>query len=152
MTSRAAVTAVVIATAISIAGCGLGAGKSTSGVVTLTVTRGFGDAPVGAVTEKSIPGSQTVMRLLEGSFKVSTRYSGGFVEAIDGHAGRSAHLELFYYLKRGPATLGSTGPSVRKGDRVWWGLHDWRATDSIPAVVGSFPETFVHGINGRRYP
>jgi hypothetical protein len=31
-------------------------------------------------------------------------------------------------------------------------LHDWVATDSIPAVVGSFPEPFIHGINGRRFP
>jgi hypothetical protein len=152
MTSRAAVTAVAIACAIAIAGCGLGAGKSTSGVVTLTVTRGFGTAPVGAATEKTIPGSQTVMRLLEGSFKVSTRYSGGFVESIDGHAGSSSHLDWFYYVNGIQATLGASGTSVHKGDRVWWDLHDWSATDSIPAVVGSFPEPFVHGINGRRYP
>ncbi len=152
MTRRAAVTAVAIASTIAIAGCGLGAGKSTSGVVALTVTRGFGVAPVGAVTEKSIPGSQTVMRLLEGSFKVTTRYSGGFVESIDGHAGGSSRLDWFYYVNGIQATLGATGTSVHKGDRVWWDLHDWSATDSIPAVVGSFPEPFAHGINGRRYP
>jgi len=152
MTSRAAVTAIVIASAMAIAGCGLGAGKSTSGVVTLTVTRGFGAAPVGTVSEKSIPGSQTVMRLLEGSFKVATRYSGGFVESIDGHAGGSSRLDWFYYVNGIQATLGAAGTSVHKGDRIWWDLHDWSATDSIPAVVGSFPEPFIHGINGRRYP
>ncbi len=138
--------------AIAIAGCGLGAGKSTSGVVTLTVTRDFGTAPVGSVTEKSIPGSQTVMRMLERSFKVTTRYSGGFVESIDGHAGSSSRLDWFYYVNGIEATLGASGTSVNKGDRIWWDLHDWTATDSIPAVVGSFPEPFIHGINGRRYP
>jgi hypothetical protein len=152
MTSRAAVTAVAIASAIAIAGCGLGAGKSTSGSVTLTVTRGFGTAPVGTVNEKSIPGSQTVMRLLEGSFKVATRYSGGFVESIDGHAGGSSRLDWFYYVNGIQASLGAAGTSVHKGDRIWWDLHDWTATDSIPAVVGSFPEPFVHGTGGRRYP
>jgi Domain of unknown function (DUF4430) len=152
MTSRAAVTAFAIASAIAIAGCGLGAGKSTSGVVTVTVTRGFGTAAIGTVTEKSIPGSQTVMRLLEGSFKVTTRYSGGFVESIDGHAGRSSHLDWFYYVNGVQATLGAAGTSIHKGDRIWWDLHDWSATDSIPAVVGSFPEPFVHGSGGRRYP
>ncbi|MBV8219750.1 MAG: DUF4430 domain-containing protein [Solirubrobacterales bacterium] len=145
-------TAVAIACAVAVAGCGLGAGKSTSGVVTIMVTRGFCFAQVGAATEKTIPGSQTVMRLLEGSFKVSTRYSGGFVESIDGHAGSSSHLDWFYYVNGIQATLGAAGTSVHKGDRVWWDLHDWSATDSIPAVVGSFPEPFVHGINGRRYP
>jgi hypothetical protein len=152
MTCRAAVTAVAIACAVAIAGCGLGAGKATSGVVTLTVTRDFGTAPVGSMTEKSIPGSQTVMRMLERSFKVTTRYSGGFVESIDGHAGSSERLDWFYYVNGIEASLGAAGTSVNKGDRIWWDLHDWTATDSIPAVVGSFPEPFVHGIGGRRYP
>jgi hypothetical protein len=149
---KAAVTAIAIVSAIAIAGCGLGAGKSTSGVVTLTVTHGFGTGSVGSVTENSIPGSQTVMRMLERSFKVTTRYSGGFVESIDGHAGSSSRLDWFYYVNGIEATLGAAGTSVHKGDRIWWDLHDWTATNSIPAVVGSFPEPFIHGIGGRRYP
>ena len=144
--------AVAVACAIAVAGCGLGAGKSTSGVVTLTVTRGFGTAPVGSVSEKSIPGSQTVMRMLERSFKVTTRYGGGFIQSIDGHAGTSSHLDWFYYVNGIEASLGAAGTSVHKGDRIWWDLHDWSATDSIPAVVGSFPEPFIHGIDGRRFP
>jgi hypothetical protein len=155
MRYRAALPAIVAACAacaVTIAGCGLGAGKSTSGVVTLTVTRGFGTAPVGNVTENRIPGSQTVMRMLEQSFKVTTRYGGGFVESIDGHAGSSSRLDWFYYVNGIEASLGAAGTSVNKGDRIWWDLHDWSATDSIPAVVGSFPEPFIHGIGGRRYP
>jgi hypothetical protein len=149
---RAAVAAVAIVSAIVVAGCGLGAGKSTSGVVMLNVTRNFGTAAVGAVSEKSIPGSQTVMRMLERSFKVTTRYSGGFVESIDGHAGTASRLDWFYYVNGVEATMGAAGTSIHKGDRIWWDLHDWTATDSIPAVVGSFPEPFIHGIGGRRYP
>ena len=41
---------------------------------------------------------------------------------------------------------------MHKGDAIWWDLHDWQATDSIPAVVGSYPEPFLHGIGGKRYP
>jgi hypothetical protein len=152
MTRKAAVTAVAIASTVAIAGCGLGAGKSTSGVVTLTVTRGFGTAPVGSVTEQSIPGSETVMRMLERSFKVTTRYGGGFVESIDGHAGTSSRLDWFYYVNGIEAPAGAAGTSVHKGDRIWWDLHDWTATNSIPAVVGSFPEPFIHGVGGRRFP
>jgi hypothetical protein len=152
MTRRAVLTAIAIASAVAIAGCGLGAGKPTSGVVTLTVTRGFGTAPVGSTTEKTIPGSQTVMRMLERSFKVTTRYGGGFVQSIDGQTGSSSRHDWFYYVNGIEATLGATGTSVHKGDRIWWDLHDWTATDSIPAVVGSFPEPFIHGINGRRFP
>jgi hypothetical protein len=92
------------------------------------------------------------MRLLERSFKVTTRFGGGFVESIDGHAGSSSRRDWFYYVNGLQASLGASGTGVHKGDRVWWDLHDWSATDSVPAVVGSFPEPFVHGTAGRRLP
>lgn len=146
---RLALTA--IAATVAIAGCGLGAGKGTSDV-TLTVTRGFGTGSVGRATEQHVPGSETVMRMLERSFRVGTRYGGNFVQSIDGLSGSSSHLDWFYYVNGIEAPLGAAGTAVHKGDQIWWDLHDWIATDSIPAVVGSFPEPFVHGINGRRFP
>jgi hypothetical protein len=144
-------TAIAIVSAIAIAGCGLGAGNGTS-AVTLTVTRGFGTTVVGSVSDAHLPGSETVMRMLERSFRVSTRYGGGFVESIDGLSGDASRRDWFYYVNGIQASLGAAGTSVHHGDRIWWDLHDWSATDSIPAVVGSFPEPFVHGIDGRRYP
>jgi hypothetical protein len=150
------VVALVLAVAatalpVAVAGCGLGAGKGTSGV-TLTVTRDFGAVSVGSVADRRTPGSQTVMRMLERSFRVSTRYGGGFVQSINGLAGTSARRDWFYYVNGIEASLGAAGTSVNRGDRIWWDLHDWSATDSIPAVVGSFPEPFVHGTGGRRLP
>jgi hypothetical protein len=41
---------------------------------------------------------------------------------------------------------------VHEGDRIWWDLHDWSAAQDTPAVVGSFPEPFVHGVGGKRLP
>jgi Domain of unknown function (DUF4430) len=148
---RPAVTAVAIACAVAIAGCGLGAGKGTSGV-TLTVTRDFGTVPVGSAADRRVAGSQTVMRLLERSFKVTTRYGGGFVESIAGQSGASSRHDWFYYVNGTQASLGAAGTSIHHGDRIWWDLHDWSATNSIPAVVGSFPEPFQHGVGGRRWP
>jgi hypothetical protein len=151
VTFRVGATASAIAVAVALAGCGLGAGKGTSDVA-VTVTRDFGTASVGSANESHVPGSQTVMRLLERSFHVTTRYGGGFVQSIDGHAGTSERRDWFYYVNGLQASLGAAGTSVHKGDRIWWDLHDWSATDSIPAVVGSFPEPFVHGTGGRRLP
>jgi len=151
MTSKVAAVAIALAVALAVAGCGLGAGKGTSDVA-VTVTRDFGTVRIGSVTEHSVPGSQTVMRLLERSYRVSTRYGGGFVESINGLSGTSSRRDWFYYVNGIEASLGAAGTGVHKGDRIWWDLHDWSATDSIPAVVGSFPEPFVHGIGGRRYP
>lgn len=151
MRRRAWSVATAIATAVAVAGCGLGAGRGTSDV-TLTVTRGFGTGGLGSVTEQHAPGSETVMRMLERSFRVSTRYGGGFVESINGWSGNSARRDWFYYVNGVQASLGAGGTKVHRGDRIWWDLHDWSATDSIPAVVGSFPEPFLHGLGGRRWP
>jgi hypothetical protein len=151
MTRRFAVTASAIAATVALAGCGLGAGNGTSDVA-ITVTRDFGTVPVGSAMERRVPGSQTVMRLLERTFHVATRYGGGFVQSIDGLSGTSARRDWFYYVNGIEAPLGAAGTSVHHGDRVWWDLHDWTATDSVPAVVGSFPEPFVHGTGGRKLP
>lgn len=140
-----------LACAATIAGCGLGPGAGTS-QVRLTVTSGFGQRTIGNVTVKQVPGSETVMRMLERSFKVQTRYGGGFVESISGLSGNSPGHDWFYYVNGIEASQGAATTSVHRGDRIWWDLHDWGATDSVPAVVGSFPEPFVHGTGGRRLP
>ncbi len=143
--------AIALAASIVLAGCGLGAGKGTSDV-SVTVTRDFGSHQIASVSEKSTAGSETVMRTLERSFKVQTQYGGGFVESINGHAGDSSRHDWFYYVNGVEAAQGAASTNVHKGDRIWWDLHDWTVTNSVPAVVGSFPEPFVHGTGGRRYP
>ena len=142
---------VLVVAAAVLAGCGLGPGAGPS-QVSLIVTRGFGSDRLGAVTEGRVPGSETVMRMLERSFRVQTRYGGGFVQSIAGHAGDSSRNDWFYYVNGVQAAQGAASTSVHRGDRIWWDLHDWSVTDSVPAVVGSFPEPFVHGIAGKRYP
>jgi hypothetical protein len=141
----------VIVTSLAITGCGLGAGHGT-GNVTVTVTRAFGTAPVATATRSHVPGSETVMRMLQRSFRVTTRYGGGFVQSIDGLSGSPSHLDWFYYVNGIEAAQGAATTAVHRGDQIWWDLHDWTVTDSIPAVVGSFPEPFAHGEGGRRLP
>jgi hypothetical protein len=41
---------------------------------------------------------------------------------------------------------------VHPGDHIWWDHHDWSQTEQVPAVVGSFPEPFLNGIEGKRLP
>jgi hypothetical protein len=130
--------------AAALAGCGL-APKGGS-PVSETVSRGFGGHLLVTASERKVPQGQTVLGLLRSHARVSTAYGGSFVAAIDGVAGP----DWSFYVNGVQATLGPDGTRVRAGDRVWWDLHP--ATRSIPAVVGSFPEPFVHGIAGRRYP
>ena len=151
MRARAAATAAAVGCATAAAGCGLGAGPGTSDV-SVTVTKNFGATRIAQATEKQVPGSETVMRLLERHFNVSLKYGGGFVESLDGLSGNSSRRDWFYYVNGIEAPRGAASTAVNHGDRIWWDLHDWTETDSIPAVVGSFPEPFLHGSGGRRFP
>lgn len=146
-----ALPAIALAVAIALAGCGLGPGPGT-GNVSVTVTRNFGTGQVGGASQTRVAGSETVMRMLQRHFRVSTRYGGGFVESINGISGAPSHLDWFYYVNGVEAGAGAATTAVHRGDRIWWDLHDWTATQSIPAVVGAFPEPFVHGVGGRRLP
>jgi hypothetical protein len=154
MPRRAAIALGLLSTLASwatLAGCGLGAGRGTSDV-TLTVTRQFGRVTVATRTERHAPGSETVMRMLERSLAVRTRFGGGFVESIDGFSGGPPHQDWFYYVNGVQASVGAASTAVHRGDAIWWDLHDWDATQSVPAVVGSFPEPFLHGLGGKRLP
>jgi Domain of unknown function (DUF4430) len=142
--------AVLIAGAI-LGGCGLGAGQGTGGV-SVTVTRNFGREPLAYVSQARVPGSETVMRILERSLHVQTKYGGGYVESINGRSGNASQTDWFYYVNGIQAKQGAATTPVHRNDRIWWDLHDWRATDSIPAVVGSFPEPFTNGTAGKRLP
>ena len=151
MTARFAASAGAIAAAVVLAGCGLGAGPGTSNV-RLTVTRDFGARGVATINKGSVPGSETVMRMLERSLRIGTHYGGGFVESIDGLSGTSHRRDWFYYVNGIMASVGAAQQAVHHGDRIWWDLHDWMSPEQPQAVVGSYPEPFVHGVGGKRFP
>jgi hypothetical protein len=136
--------------ALLAAGCGFGPGKAASGL-RLTVTRDFGAQQLRQARRPHAGGAETVMRFLERNARVSTRYGGGFVQSIDGLGGGS-RVDWFYYVNGAEAERGAAATSLHAGDSVWWDRHDWSVAQSVPAVVGSFPEPFLHGIGGRRFP
>jgi hypothetical protein len=95
------------------------------------------------------------MSLLMRNAAVTTRYSGGFVQSIDGLSGRHEEgqpVDWFYYVNGVEAPVGAAATNVHPGDHIWWDRHDWSQTDTVPAVVGSFPEPFLNGLGGKRLP
>jgi hypothetical protein len=151
---RAAPLALLCALAALVAGCGAGAGRAPDDT-RLTVTQDFGSRSQRDLETPAVAGSETVMRLLQRNAKVTTRFGGGFVQSIDGiGAGRrdGRPVDWFYYVNGVEASVGAAAMRLHPGDRVWWDRHDWGAAMRVPAVVGSFPEPFVHGIGGRRLP
>lgn len=144
--------ALLLGAALVAAGCGLGPG-SRVGSVDLTVTSEFGAKKV---TESSGEAneSDTVMRFLESEVEeLETRYGGGYVKSINGieeteRGGRP--YDWFFYVDGIESAVGAAEVSLHGGERIWWDIHDWSATDHVPAVVGSWPAPFTTGWEGHK--
>jgi len=148
-----AVATALLVAALAAAGCGLGPGASVGGVE-LTVTREFGSVPMLSDAVEANE-SDTVMRVLEGSAKITTRYGGGYVQSINGveegeHGGRP--YDWFFYVDGVESPIGAADSALRGNERIWWDYRDWSATNHVPAVVGSWPAPFTDGYEGKRHP
>ncbi|HEX4837759.1 MAG TPA: DUF4430 domain-containing protein [Solirubrobacteraceae bacterium] len=151
---RSPARAVALAALCALEGCGLGPGPTPKDVQ-LTITRDFGARVLHGARAPRVVGQETVMSLLRRNVAVNARYAGGFVQGIDGLQGGTRGgkpWDWFYYVNGVQAPKGAAETSVHAGDRVWWDLHDWSQTETVPAVVGSFPEPFLAGIDGKRLP
>jgi hypothetical protein len=138
--------------AAAVAGCGLGPGKD-EGDVDLTVTRDYGRRVMLEKTD-SIRESDTVIRLLDRNAEITTRYGGGFIQSIDGLAGSQSggrSSDWFFYVNGVESPVGSAEYDPSGGDRIWWDYRDWTAAMRVPAVVGSWPEPFVHGFQDKHW-
>jgi Domain of unknown function (DUF4430) len=137
------------------AGCGLGEGEERGGdAVELSVTRDFGHERLGAARIDSVREDETVMRMLRSEFEIETRFGGRFVQAIDGLEGQGASGESdwFYFVNGVEASVGAAEFELSPGDRVQWDHRNWGAAMRVPAIVGAFPEPFLHGLEGERRP
>jgi Domain of unknown function (DUF4430) len=139
--------------AAAAAGCGIGPGDD-EGDVELTITRDYGERVL-LQERDSINESDTVLRVLDRSAEVDTRYGGGFVQSIDGVAGGTSggrRSDWFFYVNGIESPVGAAEYDLSAADRIWWDHRDWTAAMRVPAVVGSWPEPFVHGFGGKAWP
>jgi hypothetical protein len=137
----------VAAAAALLAGCG-GVGH---GQATIWVTRDEGRT---VLLVKRVPADETAMQALDRTAKIDTRYGGRFVQAINGLSGSvSSRHDWFYFVNGIEGTRGAVDYRLRNGDVEWWDYRDWgRVGQSVPVVVGAFPEPFVHGYGGKVRP
>jgi hypothetical protein len=147
---RALACAAAVA-ALALTGCAGGGGGSTHGEATLWITR---DEGAKVLLVRSVPAGETAMQALERSAKISTRYGGRFVQSIDGLSGSiSSRHDWFYFVNGVEADRSAAAYRLRDGDLEWWDYRDWgRFGESVPVVVGAFPEPFLHGYDGRVPP
>jgi hypothetical protein len=152
---RPALALVALVLLVGLAGCGFGAGKKSGGSVSVTVSTDFGRARMAPTSRQTAREGETVMRLLQRSFDVTTRFGGNFVQEIDGVSGGredGRRVDWFYYVNGIESSTGAGERKLFPGDRVWWDHHDWEAAMRVPAVVGAFPEPFRSGQDGKKLP
>ena len=143
--TRSALVAVVAAARLA-GGCGGGA--AGPGTATLWVTRDEGRT---VLLTRTVPAGESVLQALERTTKVSTRYGGHFVESVDALSGSiGTRHDWFYYVNGVEGDRSAADYRLRDGDVAWWDYRDWGSYGmSVPAVVGAFPEPFVHGYDGK---
>ena len=152
---RRLAAAAALACAVATAGCGIGPGAASEGTAYLTVTRDFGAERLLESSVDDPPESETVLRMLDSEAEITTRYGGGFVQSIEGVEGEEsggARFDWFFYVNGIESPSGAADVRVYGGDRIWWDYRDWSAAMRVPAVVGSWPEPFAHGSEGKRFP
>ncbi len=123
-----------------LAGCGSSA-TETSEDISLTVTREFG---VRALVDKAVRRAP-----VEGGL-VGVLQSLTYQCSSECGRPRGTKQSVFVNGILADKPLGDL--DVHGGDRVWLDWHEAGAAREITAVVGSFPEPFLHGVDGKRLP
>ena len=130
-----------------------------SNEVRIIVCKNFGsDEIVSTIYELSE--GDSAMDALQSVADVDTAYNGGFVNSIsnirsgytEGTKGRTTKTDWFYYINGILANSGSLDYTLHGGDVERWDQHDWSYQLFIPAIIGDYPEPFLHGINGNVLP
>jgi hypothetical protein len=127
-----------------------GCGGGESGHATLWVTR---DQGAHVLLQRQVPAGLTAMQALDRVTDITTRYSGRYVQSINGIDGSiNARQDWFYFINGYEADRSAAEYRLRNGDVEWWDFRSWRKQLREPVVVGAFPEPFLHGYGGKRLP
>ena len=126
-----ALAAGVVLAAAAVAGCGASA-RAEPDEFALTITRDFGATTLAELSRQPIPAPPGLARILQRYPQPRDRESL-FVNGIAADE-PAARIRL------------------HGGDRVWLDQHGPTLAPAIGAVVGSFPEPFLHGTGGKRLP
>ena len=130
----------------ALAGCGGG----EHGRATVWVTR---DRGAHVILDRTVPAGLTAMQALDRVADIHTRYSGRYVQEINGVQGSlSTRHDWFYFINGYEADRGAAEYRLHEGDVEWWDFRSWRNLMRAPIVVGAFPEPFLHGFDGKTLP
>jgi len=137
---------ILVLAVAALAGCG----GDTGGTAKLWITR---DKGAHVILERRVPAGLTAMQALDRIAEIKTRYSGRYVQSINGISGSiAARSDWFYFINGYEADRSAAEYRLHDGDVEWWDFRSWRTQMREPVVVGAFPEPFLHGYGGSRLP
>jgi len=124
--------------------------------VKIVVTRDFGSEVI-LDDFVSIASDTSAMEALMALAEVETSYGGGFVNAINGlssgySGGHASQEDWFLFFNGIMSNTGALGFTLHPGDTEHWDYHDWGFRQFVPAIIGDYPEPFLHGYGGEVYP
>ncbi|MGH2863738.1 MAG: hypothetical protein ACRDJX_00655, partial [Solirubrobacteraceae bacterium] len=140
----------VLLGALALAGCGIGLGPPG---VRLVITRNFGGQVLSRSGILKAGSHETVLGLLRAHDAVVAGSSPYTVQRIAGVAAGQqggSFLRWFDYVNGLAVSKRLLNTTIHPGDHVWWDLNE--AAQEVPAVVGSYPEPFLNGLEGKRLP
>ncbi len=127
---------------------------TAEGSVRYLITRDYGKQII-ADKDVSYYEGQTIMDgIMETGVEIETAYEGGFIKSINGLESTAGGLtgeryDWFYYANGIFADTGALDYSPLPDDLIWWDYHAWKTAKGTSAVIGSFPEPFLHGYRGQ---
>ena len=120
---------------------GCGHERTGSGSATLWVTR---DRGASVLAVRMVPDGLTAMQALDRELDVKTRYSGRFVQSIEGIDGdASKQRDWFWFLNGIEADRSAADYRLHAGDVEWWDFRSWRGQMREPVVVGGDRKSVV---------
>ncbi|MFC2045584.1 DUF4430 domain-containing protein [Chloroflexota bacterium] len=123
---------------------------------TVVVTRDFGSLLL--VEENlAMESNMTALDALQQVTEVETKYGGGFIDSINdisssNEGSNGEKKDWFFYINGLSVKTGAKEYTLHDGDVEYWDFRDWSFRQFIPALIGGFPEPFLHGYGGIIYP
>jgi hypothetical protein len=128
---------------------------AAGGEARIIVTRNFGCELMFDEVIR-LEGDTSAMEALGQVAEIDTSYGGGFVDAIKGVSSQylksGGREDWFVYLNGIQSDVGALDYTLCPGDVEHWDFRDWSFHHFIPAIIGDFPEPFLHGYGGEVRP
>ena len=124
--------------------------------VRVIVTLDFGQELVFDETVRINTGA-TAVDALQKAARVETRYGGGFIHSINGISSEygganSRKKDWFFYINGIASNVGARDYVLREGDVEHWDFRSWSYQQFIPAVISSYPQSFLIGFKAPVLP